>query len=282
MSFDRCTDQEIARYTCYRTRKPLVHAESLDGSLSAPAWQRAPKSPRFVDVIGGTPALYDSRAAALWDDDYLYIGFWCEEPFVRAAMTERDSLIFLENDVEVFIDGGDTYYEFEINALGTVYEVFYIWGDAYQPGSKYDVPEFDIRQRNVRTFGGNHDRTGGYFWKGSHPRQNRWAFLDWDLPGLKTAVHVEGALNDDSVVDKGWTVALAFPWAGMTWVANRRALPPREGDTWGIFMGRYEQLRVNGEAISVGWAWNRIGTNDNHLPECFTQMQFSETYVEDL
>jgi len=50
-------------------------------------------------------------------------------------------LIFRENDVEVFIDGGDCYYEFEINALGTIYEVFFIWQDAYKRGGRFDVPE---------------------------------------------------------------------------------------------------------------------------------------------
>jgi hypothetical protein len=32
------------------------------------------------------------QAAALWDDEYLYVGFWIEEPFVRARLTERDAL----------------------------------------------------------------------------------------------------------------------------------------------------------------------------------------------
>jgi len=30
------------------------------------------------------------------------------------------------------IDGGDTYYEFETNARGTTYQMFYIWRDAYK------------------------------------------------------------------------------------------------------------------------------------------------------
>ena len=81
------------------------------------------------------PGFLDTRAAALWDDEALYIAFWIEEPFVEARLTQRDSTIFQENDVEVFIDGGDCYYEFEINALNTVYEVFFIWKDAY---NKFD------------------------------------------------------------------------------------------------------------------------------------------------
>lgn len=58
-----------------------------------------------------------------WDELNLNVAFEIGEPLVEARQTERDSLVCLENDVEVFIDGGDCYYEFEINALGTVYGV---------------------------------------------------------------------------------------------------------------------------------------------------------------
>ena len=142
-------------YICYRTPTPLI----IDGHLNEPAWHAAPRSPRFVDIVHGTPAHYETNAAVLWDNDNLYVGFWIEEPFVRAQITERDGLIFLENDVEVFIDGGDTYYEFEINALGTIYEVFFIWQDAYQRGGKFDVAEFDLLDRKALSFGGNYDRS---------------------------------------------------------------------------------------------------------------------------
>lgn len=53
-------------------------------------------------------------------------------------MDERDALLFFENDLEVFIDGGDSYYELESNAKGTIYEVFYIWRDAYTRSGKWD------------------------------------------------------------------------------------------------------------------------------------------------
>jgi hypothetical protein len=265
-------------YACYRTRNPLV----IDGKLDEPAWIKVPKSPRFIDVIGGNPGFFDTRAALLWDDDALYIAFWCEEPYPAAHLTERDSLIWFENDLEVFIDGGDTYYEFEVNALNTVYEVFYIWKDAYRKGGRFDVPEFDILAQNALTFGGNHDRTGHFFWRGSHPRMNRWAFRGWDFPGLKTAVHIDGKLNDDTAVSKGWTLELAFPWQGMKWLANGRALPPKDGDVWRLFLGRYEKLMLNGAEVHVGWSWDKIGTDDNHYPERFTPITFTTQTVEDL
>jgi hypothetical protein len=265
-------------YTAYRTRSAVV----VDGHLGERAWQLAPLSPRFVDVVGGTPALYESRAAILWDDAALYVGFWVEEPFVRAQQAERDGLVFLENDVEVFIDGGDTYYEFEINALGTIYEVFFIWQDSYKRGGRYDVPEFDLLSRKALSFGGNDDRSGAHFWWGTHPRKARWAFLDWDLPGLKTAVQAEATFTTEGQQRAGWTVELAFPWAGMGWLANGRALPPRDGDEWRLFLGRYEKLPVNGAEVSVGWSWHSIGSRDNHVPERFTPIRFSTTCIEDL
>lgn len=275
-----CSDETAAHYTCYRTREPL----GVSGRLEEAAWQHVPKSPRFVDMVTGDAAIFDTRAAALWDDNNLYIGFWIEEPFVAATLTQRDSLIFNDNDVEVFIDGGDCYYEFEINARNTIYEVFFIWQDAYTRGSRFDVPEFDLLSHKALSFAGNFDRTAETFWKGTHPRGARWAFLDWDFPGLQSAVYVDGTLNDRTVVSKGWRVELALPWHGFKWLANGRSLPPKDGDVWRMFFGRFEKLEMGGTLPQPqpAWCWNKHGVPDTHFPECFTRVHFSEQYVQDL
>jgi hypothetical protein len=264
-------------YLCLRTPSPI----SVDGDLTKGPWLRAARSPRFGDMVTGDPGYFDTRAAALWDDQNLYVAFWIEEPFVEAALTERDSLIFNENDVELFIDGGDCYYEFEINALGTVYEVFFIWQDAFRKTSLFDSPQFDILSRQALTFGGDYDRQAKTFWRGTHARGLRWAFLDWDFPGMRSAVHVDGKINDRSSVDRGWTVELAFPWSGMQSLANGRSLPPREGDLWKMFFGRFEKLLVNGAEVSPhpAWVWNKHGVYDSHRPEHWTPIRFSSLTV---
>ena len=262
---------------CYKVKTPL----RIDGHLDEEAWRKAFWSPRFIDVIGGTPALYDSRAALLWDDKNLYVGFWAEEPFPIATIEQRDGYLWFENDLEVFIDGGDTYYEFQISARNTVYEVFYIWKDAYEKGGWNRRPEFDVFRNDARVFGGNHDRQGYYFWKGDHPRGNRWAFLNWDFPGMKSAVYVDGPINDPSHPAKGWFAEIAFPWSGMKDLAGGRPIPPKEGAEWRIFLGRYTTLAINGGHTSVGWAWDKVGSDDNHRPECFTKFRFTEQYAED-
>jgi len=249
----------------------------MDGQPVESAWQRANKSPRFVDMVTGVPGFLDTRMAALWDDENLYVAFWIEESNVRARFTERDSPVYLENDVEVFIAGRDCYYEFQINARGTIYEVFYIWQDAYKRGGIFDRPEFDLHARTIDIIGGFQDSLR---YK-KHPRGRRWAFMDWDFPGLKTAVHVNGTLNDPATADRGWTVELAFPWEGMRALAQGRALPPQDGDIWRMDFSRFEALECNGRLIdpSVGWSFNKHGVYDSHIPECFTYVHFSQENV---
>ncbi len=263
-------EDRIAHYTCHRAPCPI----DIDGNLDKPAWRSAPRSRRFVDLVTGEPGLLDTRVACLWDDEALYVGFWIEEPQVRASLTERDSYIWFDNDVEVFIAGDDCYYEFEINALNTVYEVFFVYQDALKKGSRFDTPEFDLYERNVDVLSGFQDPTRN----GKHPRGKRWAFMDWDFPGLRSAVRVDGAINDPSTIDRGWTVELAFPWKGMRSLFSNRSLPPRDGDTLRASFSRFEALRYHGKTVpeSAAWALNEHGVYDSHIPECFPYLHFSE------
>jgi hypothetical protein len=275
-----CTENGIGSYVARRAAGPI----QIDGLLDEPSWQKAEKSPRFVDMVTGEPGWYDTRVAVMWDDENLYVGYWIEQPYVEAHLTERNSLIWLEGDAEVFIDGGDAYYEFEVNPLGTLYEVFFIWRDAYQPGGVFDVPEFDILKRQPLTFGGDYDRQAKTFWRGTHPRGLRWAFLGWEFPGMRAATHVEGKINDNATPDKGWTVEVAFPWKGMKYLAAGRSLPPKDGDTWRLFFGRFELFRVNGAEVEPHPAWvlspHRV--YDTHLPECFPYVRISAKTVGEM
>lgn len=265
-------EEALAHYACRRTRD-RIH---IDGNLDKPVWRSTPKSARFVDLVSGEPGFFDTRMACLWDDWALYVGFWIEEPQVRATLTERDSFIWFDNDVEVFLGGDDCYYEFEINALGTIYEVFFIYQDALKRGSRFDRPEFDLYSRNVDVLGGFQDASR----IGKHPRGKRWAFMDWDFPGLQSAVQVDGVINDSAHIDKGWTVELAFPWSGMASLFARQTLPPKEGDTLRASFSRFEALRYHGRTVaeSPGWALNAHGVYDSHIPECFSYLHFSEKH----
>lgn len=230
------------RYTCYRTDSPIV----IDGRLDEPSWRSAPATDAFVDIEGDVKPrpTYETRARMLWDDEHLYIGAVLEEPHVWATLRERDSIVFNDNDFEVFIDpDGDScnYYEIEINALNTIFDLLL-----------------------VKTY-----RAGG-------PARH-----EWNLAGLKTAVYIDGTLNDPRDVDRGWSVEMALPWSSLAEHANRPS-PPRDGDVWRmnfsrvewrhrIVDGRYEKVPGTRED---NWVWSPQGEIDMHLPDRWGFVEF--------
>ena len=262
-----CDKNTIEQYTAYRTAKPPV----IDGKLDEEIWTKVPRSPRFVDLVSGGKTLHDTRAAVCWDQENLYVAFWVEEPYINAKLANHNDPIYSENDVEVFIAGKDTYYEFEINALGTRYEAFFIWQDAYEKGGFGTNPIFALSNPAVRKFNGVGFK--------KHPRGLRYGSWDFRFPGLQSAVFVDGTLNNNQDRDRKWTVELAFPWKSMGDLAkaDHRALPPKNNDQWRIDFSRfntYKEAAPSGD--HGGWAWNSHRVWDSHVPECFPMIRFSE------
>jgi hypothetical protein len=231
-------------YVCYRAKAPI----QIDGKLDDAAWQDAPWTEDFVDIEGDAkPApRFRTRVKMLWDDTYFYVAADMEEPHVWGTLTEHDAVIFQDNDFEVFIDpNGDNheYYEFEINALNTGWDLFLC--KPYRDGGP--------------------------------------AINSWEIPGLKTAVHVAGTLNDPRDVDKGWTVELAFPWKVLKEAAHRPA-PPKEGDQWRVNFSRVEWKHevVDGKYRKVkglkedNWVWSPQYVIDMHRPELWGYVQFTK------
>ena len=230
-------------YVCYR----VAEAPKIDGRLDEAAWQAVPWTEDFVDIEGDRrpKPRFHTRAKMLWDDKYFYIGAELEEPHVWGTLTRHDSVIFNDNDFEVFIDpNGDNheYYEFEINALNTGWDLFL--PKPYKDGGRADN--------------------------------------DWNIAGLKTAVHVTGTLNNPTDRDTGWSVEIAIPWAALSEFAHRPS-PPHDGDQWRVDFSRVEWRHqiVGGKYQRVpnthedNWVWSPTGIIDMHRPERWGYVQFS-------
>ncbi|MCB0633117.1 MAG: carbohydrate-binding family 9-like protein [Saprospiraceae bacterium] len=272
MAESPCDQFEIPHYYAYRTSNP----PTIDGRLDETEWQLAPQSPPFRDLISGAATIHDTRAAVMWDDENLYVAYWVEEPDLQASITERDGLIYQNNDVELFIAGKDVYYEFEINAYGTIYEVLFVWEEAYEKGGFHNLPGLSYDAPGRRIFNGVGYRP--------HPRGPRIGFWNWDLEGLQSAVFTDGTINNSEDRDRGWTVELAVPWAGLSIlsVGEDRAMPPRSNDIWRMDFSRFNQYKEAEPAKdSGGWAWSPHGVWDSHVPACFTYVHFSGEAVED-
>jgi hypothetical protein len=238
------------QYVCYRTGSPL----SIDGKLSGEAWDQVHWTKDFVDIEGDRKPRpkFRTRTKMLWDEQYFYIAAELEEPDIWATLTERESVIFHDNDFEVFIDPtGDThnYYEFEVNALGT---------------------EWDLLLPKPYRDGGP-------------------AINSWDIKGLKVGIHIDGTLNDPATKDRKWTVEMAFPWAVLKEAApGHRA--PRAGEQWRVNFSRvqWQTEVVNGKYVKKkdpatkkpfpedNWVWSPQGVVNMHQPETWGFVQFSD------
>ncbi len=233
---------------CHRTATPLV----ADGRLDEPAWRATPWSAPFVDIDGVRPVRHATRMKVLWDEHALYVAAQLDEPDLWATITTRDAVIFQDHDFEVFLDpGGDThgYYELEVNALGTVWDLFL-----------------------VRPY-----RDGGP------------ALHAWDIAGLRVGVEVRGTLNHPGDRDDGWTVELALPWEVLREAAPGRRAPRDGEQwrlnfsrvQWALDQvdGKYRK-RVNpatGKAMPEdNWVWSPQGAIDMHMPERWGVVQFSD------
>jgi hypothetical protein len=226
---------------------------NIDGKVDEESWQSVPWTDDFVDIQGDVKPLprFRTRAKMLWDDEYLYVGAKLEEPHVWATLTKHDSVIFRDNDFEIFVDpNGDNheYYEIEINALDTEWDLLLI--RPYKDGGP--------------------------------------AVNSWEIPGLKVGTHVNGTINNPADIDKGWTVEVAIPWKVLAECAHR-ATPPTDGDQWRINFSRVEwEIKVvDGKYQKIAgksednWVWSPQGVIDMHRPERWGYVQFSKAAPRD-
>ncbi|MFN7829369.1 MAG: carbohydrate-binding family 9-like protein [Acidobacteriota bacterium] len=238
---------EAREYVCHRAGGKMV----IDGRLAEPDWRMAAATDLFVDIEGAArpQPRFGTRAKMLWDDDYFYIAATMEEPHVWGTLTKRDAVIFHDNDFEVFIDpDGDRneYYELEINALNTVWDLFLT--RPYRDGGK--------------------------------------AINEWDIAGLRTGVQIDGTLNDPRDIDRGWSVEIAIPWRALAEYAHRPTPPgdgdvwrvnfSRVEWRHQLVGGQYQKVPQTRED---NWVWSPQGVIDMHRPEHWGKVRFSRLRV---
>jgi len=226
-------------YICYRAKGEII----IDGKLNDPSWKRAPWTSLFVDIEGNDvrpPPRYATRVMMVWDDEYLYIAADLEEPDVWGTLTQRDSIIYHDNDFEVFIkprEDSTSYVELEVNALNTVFDLY------------LDKPYYMSGKPDIK----------------------------WDFKGLKHAVYVDGTLNYPYDVDKGWSIEIAIPWESLEILGITE--PPIPGEQWRINFSRVEYERELVGKYCDNWVWSPTGEINMHLPVFWGIVQFSNIIV---
>ena len=242
-------EYEPKSYVCYKTVQPVI----IDGKINEKAWVDIPWTDSFVDIEGSLkPKPYnDTKVKMLWDRNYFYFAVYMKESHVWATLKERDAVIYKDNDFEIFLDpDGDThnYYELEVNALGTEWDLFIT--KPYHDGGKV-------------------------------------ALDSWDIPGLITSVHIDGTLNDASDLDSGWSIEIAIPWNAFIG-NYRSNNAPKDGEQWKINFSRvhWETNIINSKYVKTerpeyNWVWSPQGIIYMHMPDLWGLVQFTENTIDE-
>jgi hypothetical protein len=238
-------------YVVYHTD----HAPAIDGNINDLVWQQVSWTDEFQDIEGTTKPhpTFPTKVKMLWDDSCLYIAAKITDPNVWATLKNHDDIVFYDNDFEVFIDPYNTtqpYYEIEVNALNTI---------------------FDLLLNKPYRDDGN-------------------PIISWDVKGLRSAIKIQGTLNDPSDKDEGWTVEMAVPFKSISLGVGTQL--PKEGDLWRINFSRVEwdTKVVNGKYVKLtdstgnnlpehNWVWSLQGVVNMHYPERWGYLQFSRQAI---
>ena len=237
-------------YVCKHTTK----AFTLDGNIEKEFWNEIPFTADFTDIEGDLrpSPRFRTRAKMQWDDENLYIAALLEGDEIWATITERDTIIFNDNDFEIFIDpDSDThhYYEFEMNALGTVWDL--LLTKAYRDGG---LP-----------------------------------INSWDIQGLRTEVYINGELGNPAAPNCSWSVEVVMPFASLQECAPHNG-PPLPGEYWRMNFSRVQwkvdvkdgsyQKKLMPESKQPypedNWVWSPTGLINIHYPELWGFVFFED------
>lgn len=241
-----------------RARRAKGKPGPLDGDLTKPFWRDAEWLTGFRDIEGDSrPRPWkETRVKVLWDDEALYVGAELTEDQIWATVTERDDVIFRDNDFEIFLAPNATthrYYEIEMNALNTVWDLY------------MERPQRDLVRR----------------------------IIAWDVRGLESAVKISGRLNDPAADNRFWSVEVKLPWYSFRECAKDRCevetFAPVPGEIWRMDFSRveYEVDVIDGKYVKSkgpdgkdlpehNWLWAPTGVIDAHMPEMWGYLIFTE------
>ena len=234
----------------YKINEPII----IDGEPNENSWKKVNWSSNFIDIEGLKVPKYQTNIKMLWDENYFYILAKMEEPHVWGDIDQHDAIIFNNNDFEVFIDpDGDThnYYELEVNALNAIWDLFIT-----KPYRELNSPVLN----------------------------------DWEINGLKSAVSVNGTINDPSDIDKGWILEMAIPWSAYKTSYFHKNVPvdnfwrfnfSRVNWQYEITDGKYSRKKdENGTYFhEYNWVWSPQGVINMHEPEKWGYVYFSSNEV---
>ncbi|MFY0654107.1 MAG: carbohydrate-binding family 9-like protein [Cyclobacteriaceae bacterium] len=193
-------------FTVSKANAPIT----IDGKLNEKDWQKTES--RTFDYFYRVEKPTDQQETTfrmLWDDKNLYLFYECKDQFITARETERDGRPYYDDCAKIFLmpapDSLNIHMGFELNLYKASNDFVHI-SDYYQ-SKKGSVYAFN--------------------------------------PEFEVEVTVDGTINDNSDIDRGWTMEMAIPlklFRGLDRYSKVAA-----GNRWGFQAIRQERNEVEGK-----------------------------------
>ncbi len=214
--------------------KPVTKPLKIDGKLKEAAYSQAKKIYLKNSLTTETVSdkAYQSYVQVCHDQNNLYIAFTCFDRDIHSSFTKRDEYLWKEEAVEVFIDTDqepDNYVEIEVSPKNVLYDSYIV-----------DPVNIDIEET-----------------------------LKFNLNGIKTAVSVDGSVNQRNDEDVKWTVEIALPF--------RELKADFSADQLDNYQWKINFYRINQDQSPLKYlAWSPT-QGSFHQPDKFGTIVFEKT-----
>lgn len=221
-------------FKVYTTNQPLV----IDGKMDETAWAKTEaRSFDYFYRIDKPDDKQNTMFRMLWDNENLYVFFQAEDKFITAREKKRDGQPYLDDCAELFLipvpDSLNMHIGFELNLYKASNDFIYF-------NNMYKNQSGIMKQYN---------------------------------PDFRVEVNIDGTMNDNSDIDKGWTMEMAIPLSNFTGVDT--FFPVQEGSRWAFLAIRQDRNDADGERRSTSTIFPIYDIEKNvHQPNRFGLLEF--------
>ncbi len=225
---------EQAIFKVFKTAQAIT----IDGKMNEKIWSNT--EARSMDYYYNAEKPDDSQKTIfrmLWDETHLYVFFEAEDKFITARETKRDGQPYFDDCAEIFLitvpDSLDTHIGYELNLYKASNDFIYF--NDLIPGKSVAMKSFN--------------------------------------PEFAVEVTIDGTINDNSDIDKGWTMEMAIPLDNFGGLDNFH--PVEEGNRWAFLAVRQDRNDAEGNRRSTSTLFPIYDIEKNvHQANRFGLMEF--------
>ncbi|WP_147415853.1 carbohydrate-binding family 9-like protein [Ulvibacterium marinum] len=227
---------EQSIFEASKTNQKIV----VDGKLNEEVWQRT--EARTLDYFYRIEQQDDEQKTTfrmLWDEQNIYLFYQMEDKFLTVRETRRDGEPYLDDCAEIFFitapDSLDTHFGYELNLNKASNDFIYF--NRYYKGKDVVYKTFN--------------------------------------PEFKVEITYDGTINDNSDIDKGWTMEMAIPISNFGELGEIE--PIQKGTHWAILAVRQDRNDLNGNRRSTSTLFPIYDISKNvHQANRFGLVEFIE------